>query len=159
MKNILFFLLVFFQISLFGQEINLMVEVSTDSILLGNYLEVKFTIENAGGDFDAPEFEGFVILSGPNTSSSFNMINGNVTQKASYSYIVKPVREGTLYIDPASFKTGGKVLETEPILIQVYPNPEGIEDNKPLLQENDQVSPFGSQSKPQKKLKHKLRKI
>ena len=41
------------------QEAKLTVEVSNDSVLLGNYIEVKFTIENASvTNFEAPNFEG-----------------------------------------------------------------------------------------------------
>jgi hypothetical protein len=143
-----------------AQDITFKAEVSTDSILMGNYFEVRFTIENAAGDFQAPEFEGFEIMSGPNTSSSFSMINGQVTQKASYTYMIRPVREGTLYVDPAAFTSGETIMETEPILIQVYPNPGGVIEHKTFR--NEGYDPF-FRSKPElkkrSKFEHKKRKI
>lgn len=161
MKHILFFsIFIFASLALSSQEATFRVELSTDSILLGNYFEVRFTIENAAGDFEAPEFDGFEVLVGPNTSSSFSMINGKVTQQASYSYMIRPMREGLLYMEPAYFKSGETVLETEPIQIEVYPNPGGIEDNKPFMKE--QYDPFFNTA-PKKeqgpKFKHKKRKI
>jgi uncharacterized protein (DUF58 family) len=148
--------------ALLAQDVQFKAEVSSDSILMGNYLEVRFTIENAAGDFEAPEFEDFELLFGPNTSSSFSMVNGKVSQKASYTYAIRPLREGILYIDPAVFTSGEEVLETDPIEIEVYPNPAGIEDNKTFG--NAEESPFFfEQPKPgkkkEKKSKYKKRKI
>ena len=150
------FILILLQLGLFAQDIKLKVEVSTDSILLGNYLEVRFTIKNAGGDFNAPEFESFEVLSGPNTSSSFSMVNGNVSQQASYTYVIRPVKEGVIYIEPASFETGDKVLETDPVMIIVHPNPAGIEENKPFKQGLEEMEWFFSE--PSKKQKKKEKK-
>jgi hypothetical protein len=142
-----------------AQETVFRVELSTDSILAGNYLEVRFIIENGAGDFEAPDFEGFDVLVGPNTSSSFSMINGKVSQKASYTYVIRPFREGILYIEPAVFRLGETVLETDPIEIMVYPNPEGIEDNQPFRQE--ELNPFFQPvpKKKESKSKYKRRKI
>jgi len=110
---------------------NFTVTVSTDSVLLGNYVEVTFTLENAAmDDFQPPRFEGFQIISGPNQSSSFSMVNGAVTQSASYTYYLEPADIGNYYIAPASVQAGEKVLETTPIEILVAPNPDGILQNQ-----------------------------
>ena len=166
MKHLLFIGLLLIQNALLGQDINLKIEVSSDSVLMGNYIEVRFTIENGGGDFEAPLFDGFDILSGPNTSSSFSMINGKVSQEASYTYIIKPVREGQLYIEPAYFTSGEMVLETEPLGIMVHPNPAGIKDNSTFKQRLDKMDMdlpdlFRSRKAPEekKKFEHKRRKI
>ena len=129
MKSIILFSIsLFIGISLLAQEgATFKVEVSTDSVLLGNYIEVTFTLENANmEDFQAPTFEGFQIISGPNQSSSFSMVNGKVSQQASYSYYLEPKDIGNYYIPPASVSTGEQVLETMPIEIMVVPNPDGI---------------------------------
>ena len=161
MSSFVFTMLSFLALyGLMAQEVSLKVEVSTDSILYGNYFEVRFTIENAGGDFQAPDFDGFEVLSGPNTSSSFSMINGKVSQEASYSYVLRPMREGTLYIDPAAFKTGDEVLETEPIGVQVYPNPAGIEENKTFDSDRfGRAWPVPEKRKKEPGFTHKKRKI
>lgn len=42
------------------------VEVSSDSILMGNYFKVTFSLESAGGEnFQPPIFSGFDVVSGP----------------------------------------------------------------------------------------------
>ena len=108
------------------------VKVSMDSILYGNYFQVIFTLENAKGEgFQAPAFEDFHVKSGPNMSSSFSMINGEVTQSASYTYYLEPKDIGNYYIQPASIAVGEALLETDPLEILVVPNPEGIKQAQP----------------------------
>ncbi|MCI5080080.1 MAG: BatD family protein [Saprospiraceae bacterium] len=130
MKSRIIFLLlsIFFCGSLQAQEgSKFTVTISTDSILLGNYFMVTFTLENAeGSNFQPPVFEGFNVISGPNTSSSFSMINGDVTQSVAYSYYLEPMDVGSYYIAPASIDLEDRVLETLPLEVNVYPNPEGI---------------------------------
>lgn len=117
-----------------AQEGQFSVAVSTDSLLMGNALEVTFSLKNVKGEqFEAPTFEGFEIVGGPNQSSSFQMVNGDVTQEMSYTYYLQPLDEGTFFIPPASIKTETGYLETQPLEVVVYPNPDGIiqEPNKP----------------------------
>jgi len=161
MKYLIFFLLMLGTFQGKAQEIVFKVEVSSESVLMENTFEVRFTIENAGGDFKAPDFDGFDVVSGPNTSSSFNMVNGNVTQKASYTYRLRPVREGKLYIQPATFKTKNSTLETEPLIVFVNPNPGGVIEHKGFNEAQEDAFPDFWQSKPGKAdpLKEKRRKI
>lgn len=102
------------------------VEVSTDSLLMGNLLKVTFTLENAKGDgFEAPYFTGFDLQSGPNYSSSVSIVNGRSTQRLSYTYYLMPKDVGNYYIEPASVLVDGQVLETMPVEVIVVPNPDG----------------------------------
>lgn len=103
------------------------VEVSSDSILMGNYFKVTFSLESAGGDnFQPPLFEGFDVVSGPNYSSSFSMANGKVAQSVSYTFYLRPRDVGNYYIEPASIAVGEEVLETIPVAVTVVPNPDGV---------------------------------
>ena len=115
-------------LSVVGQgDANFTVSVSTDSVLLGNYMKVSFKLMNArGNDFMAPAFDGFRVVSGPNVSSSYSMVNGEVAQSVSYNYYLEPVDVGNYYILPASIETTEHILETEPVEILVVPNPDGI---------------------------------
>lgn len=109
-----------------GQDAKFTVEVSTDTVLSGNYFELKFILENTDGKFEAPDLSVFDLVSGPNTSSSFSMINGEVTQSASYTYYLKPPDIGNYTIPPAFVQKGEMILETPPIDIMTVPNPDGI---------------------------------
>jgi hypothetical protein len=109
------------------------VQVSTDSILMGNYFEVKFTLENANGqNFEAPDFnDHFKVVSGPNHSTSMSIVNGNMTQSMTITYYLEPKDVGAFYILPASVQAGDKTLETSPMEVLVVPNPDGIRQNQP----------------------------
>ncbi len=128
-------LLVFFGAGLQSSEVSFKVEVSTDTVLLGNYFEVKFTIENAQPNFSPPEFTDFDIVGGPNQASSFSMINGQVSRSASFTYFLKPREEGVYYIDAAAIEVDGKLIETPPVEIFVLPNPDGIIENPHQLRQ------------------------
>lgn len=106
------------------------IQLSSDSVLLGNYVEVRFTLENAKGtDFEAPSFQDFRMLSGPHYTSNFSMINGEVSQTTSFTYQLEPKDIGNFFIEPASIRVQGDVLETEPVELLVVPNPDGIIEN------------------------------
>lgn len=128
--------------------------VSSDSVLLGNYIEVSFIAENMDGEFEAPEFEDMKIVSGPNTSSSIQIINGDRSSKITYSYYVEPMEVGTYSIPPAYYVDGDETRETLPITINVYPNPENIMTSPPSTSQDfffqfGDMSPFGNQRTPQ----------
>ena len=113
-------------------QVQFTLSVSSDSVLLGHYLQVSFTLENAQGqDFAGPEFQDFDLLSGPNMSTNVQITNGNMRQTIRYQYYIKPRMEGLYYIEPASIRVGERILETAPLPIKVYPNPDGIEQARP----------------------------
>jgi len=109
-----------------GQVQEFSVELSSDSVLLGNYIEVSFVSLNIDGDFTPPEFSGMRIVGGPNQSSSMSSINGDVKKQMTYSYYVEPIDVGEYFIAPAILESKSKVWETKPIKIYVKDNPEGI---------------------------------
>lgn len=112
------------------------VRVSTDSVLMGNNFQVSFTLENADGiNFKAPELAAsFDVISGPNMSSSMTMMNGQRSKSITYTYYLQPREVGVFYIEPASIETPNNYLETDPMEVMVVPNPDGIQQNQPLMQ-------------------------
>jgi len=127
MRNYLLLPLLFALGSVFTQEATFTVKVNNDSILLGNRFSVTFSLQKGQGeDFFFPEFSGFVKVGGPNMSSQMNIINGAVNQSVQYTYFLEAHEIGDYYIEPASVKVGDNYLETPPLLVRVFPNPEGI---------------------------------
>ncbi len=111
----------------FSQSPALTITVSNDSVLLGNIIVVTFSVENTSKDKVLfPDFDGFNQVSGPNVSTSMRIVNGQVSQSASYTFYLEPLEIGDAYIEPASLETDDGYLETAPQLIRVYPNPDGI---------------------------------
>lgn len=109
------------------EEPGFRVQLSADTVLMGHPVEVTFVLENIPGQhFSPPDFEGFRLLSGPNVSSSFSMMGGQVSQNVSYTYVLTPTAPGEHWIRPAAIETDRGVLETAPLPVQVRDNPEGI---------------------------------
>lgn len=132
---------VFYSLLSFGQNTaKFTVQVSNDSILMGNTFQVVFSLENAqGNNFQAPDLSLFFdVISGPNVSSGMQMINGQINQSISYTYYLQPREIGVFFIEAASIETAENYLETAPLEVIVVPNPKGIQQSPPA-----QKQPFG----------------
>ena len=114
-------------IMIHAQEIKFTVEISSDTLLIGNYFELKYTIENTSTNhFEPPKLNSHHIVGGPNTSTQMSFVNGEMSQSSSYTYFIEPPDIGSYTIPPAFLKTKDLNLEAPPIDIIVLPNPEGI---------------------------------
>ena len=144
-----------------SQDIAFTVEVTSDTVYQGNALKVRYTVKNTQGDFIAPELEEWILIGGPNTSSQFSMINGVITQSASYEYILRAPIEGRYLIPEASLNNGEEVIFTEPVWITVLPNPDGIQivpqeyGYQQRIEQKKQSKPLSAQDS----LKLKLKKL
>lgn len=107
-----------------AQEFNM--ELSTESVLLGNQIMVKFILKDIEGTFEAPDFDSMPIVSGPNTSASIQIINGDKSSTKTYTYYLQPQDLGLYTIAPAYLITEDGTLETTPMSINVQPNPDNI---------------------------------
>ncbi len=160
MKKLLFTFVFGFVINLaFAQQgASFRLELSSDSILLGNYFEVKFILENASGSqFEPPSFEGFTMVGGPNQSSSFSMVNGKVSQSMSYSFYLEPKDIGNYYIESASIKVGDQIFETLPKKVLVVVNPDEVYQS-PRYNEREELTP-SEEVTPKPKKPKKKRKV
>ena len=136
-----------------SQDPKLSVELSSDTLLLGNYFELKFTIENAPSSaFEPPALTNFKLVGGPNTSTSMSIVNGDVSQSSSFTYYLEPIEIGSYTIEPAYVTIDENVIETPPIDIVVSPNPEGIiQEPHSASKRFNQLQPDSNASKPGKK--------
>lgn len=116
----------------FTQEVVFEAFSDAKEVPLNGYFEVSFTLKNANGsDFNPPDFKGFVVLAGPSTSSSMQIINGKVSREMSYLYTLKPSSPGKLVIGSATIKANGKRLSTKPLTIEaVKGGKEGVSTAK-----------------------------
>jgi len=113
----------FFTHCILAQDIELSVECSKDTILQGSTF--KLTYKTKGGaitDFIEPNLEAFIILGGPNISSSISIVNGVVDQTASYSYILQANEVGDHIISKAIIEVDEKPYDTNPVKINVLEN-------------------------------------
>jgi len=95
--------------------------VSKNRVVVGEPIQIDFSVSNGGADnFKPPSaFKEFDILSGPNHSSSVQIINGNMSQSTSVSYFIRARKEGKFTIDPASVIINGTKRESNSIVIEV----------------------------------------
>jgi len=145
MKKIILTIVSFMMISNLcqSQDARMVVEISNDTILMGNYIQLRYTIENASGKFEMPELDGMMLISGPNTSSSMSMINGEVSQSASYTIYLKPIDIGNHGIGPAYINTDAGVLEAQPINIIAVDNPDGYQQDGNTLKVIEEIDGVG----------------
>jgi len=100
------------------------VALSADSLALGNHILVQYQLKNAepARGFPSPSFAGFEVVSS-RTESQFNLVNGEMSMIAKYTYELRPLAEGTQFIDPVVLELkDGTYLETTPLEVLVVPN-------------------------------------
>lgn len=118
MKNInILFVIIFMPFLLLGQEGLFSLKVNTDTVHLGAKIEIIYSIENIKGDFKAPDFSDFIVISGPNTSTQMQWINGTFSNSKSISFILSPKKLGTCKIESAEIKNTKDLVRTDPIEI------------------------------------------
>jgi hypothetical protein len=115
------YILILAACSLLAQSFN--ASVSSTKIGLSDQFQVSFTFQgqdiNSIKGFTPPNFSNFMVLSGPNQSTSMQIINGAVSASISFSYYVQPKSMGSFTIGSASISYKGNALKTDPIKIEV----------------------------------------
>lgn len=96
-------------------------EISADTIAVGEIVKVTYSIEGGGGKFELPDLSGLPVISGPNTSSSFVYQNGVMKSNQSYSFSLKAIEEGLLYVPQAVYYSQQDAIIIDPIVITVLP--------------------------------------
>lgn len=105
----------------FAQEEQTQFEVvlSKNRLGLNERLRVSFEMNKDGDLFEPPAFSDFEVLMGPSQSTSSSWINGKRSFSRSYTYVLKPKKQGTLSIKPAYITIGGERYATEEKRVEV----------------------------------------
>ncbi len=119
MKKVFLILLLLIQTALLAQEIKFEAKVSKSSIGLNEKVQVTFSINQDGDNFQPPNFEGFRIVGGPFQSTNFSWINGVKSFARSYSYILQPTQKGVLTIKQGVIEYNGETYKTLPVKVTV----------------------------------------
>ena len=119
MRRFLILFLILFSHHAYSAAVNFTAKSSHSVVEIGQRFQITFTINAGGGNFTPPDFGTFGVLSGPNQSSSMQVINGRTTQSFTISYILVSTKKGEYKIPPAAINVKGKVQKTEPISIKV----------------------------------------
>ncbi|MCW5907836.1 MAG: protein BatD [Chitinophagales bacterium] len=90
------------------------------SVPVNQGFQLSYTLENAnGGNLKLPPMNDFQLIGGPSTSTNMQWINGNVTQSVTYTYILKPKKEGTFKIGKASVQVSGVTMESNELTVEI----------------------------------------
>ncbi|HMK39744.1 MAG TPA: BatD family protein, partial [Bacteroidota bacterium] len=97
--------------------------VDRNQVGSGEQFTLQFTLTNAGTgggkNLQLPDLSKFHIMSGPNESSSMQIVNGAVSSSVTYSYILQPKEIGKFTIGAASIEAGGNTLKSAPLTVEV----------------------------------------
>jgi hypothetical protein len=122
-RIVLHFVFVFFAQLVCAQETVLTATTSRTQVGVGEQFQISYSLNGNGGNFRSPEMRDFVVLSGPNQSTSMSYVNGNMSQSLSFSYIITAQREGKFSIGPATIVVNGKTISSKALVIEVVKNP------------------------------------
>lgn len=90
----------------------------------GEKFRIQYSVNTQNvSSFDYPSFDGLQVLYGPSTSSSssIQIINGQMSQSSSYTYTftVMAEKEGTVTVPSASIVADGKTIKSQALKIKV----------------------------------------
>ena len=101
-------------------QISFVANTDAKQVIENGYFQITFTLNNAkGNNFKAPSFKNFKVLNGPNRSISTTIVNGNASQKFSYSYSLQPNKVGKFTIAPATIVANGKRMKSNVVKVEV----------------------------------------
>ena len=120
--NIAILFLSALQLSINAQTLT--ASVSTNPVRLNDRFQISFTLEaqdvNAAKNFTPPNLnKDFLVLSGPNQSTSMQIINGAISASITYSFYIQARNLGKYTIGSAKILYQDKELKSEPIQIEV----------------------------------------
>ncbi|RLD12611.1 hypothetical protein DRI50_08955, partial [candidate division KSB1 bacterium] len=116
------FLFVLAASSLQAADINIRSYVNKNVVGLNE--NFSYSIEVSGKSTSLPnpvppKFNDFYVLSGPNTSTNIQWVNGRMSSTKVYSFYLQPKKKGKLTIPPAQVRYKGKVYKSNAIVITV----------------------------------------
>jgi tetratricopeptide (TPR) repeat protein len=106
-----------------GQDTQVMASVGSDSVGILDQFQLAITVTGKdSGDAENPRIsrlQGFQVVSGPNTSTQYQWVNGRSSSSKSFIYILIPEKEGQFTINPIEVRVGNKIFRTQPLQVHV----------------------------------------
>ncbi len=107
---------------LIAQDISIRAYVSKNRVGLNE--QFQYSVEVSGKSTSLPNpkfpaFSDFYVLSGPNSSTSIQWVNGAMSSSKTASFYLQPRKQGKFIIGKASVTYKGKTLQSRPITITV----------------------------------------
>lgn len=132
----------FFASSCFGSQINATATLSRNRVTAGDVVQLDVKVTGAQQADVPPEIaaEGLQIkLTGQ--SSEVQMVNFNVSSSVIYSYIVVPLKTGSLTIPPVTVRAEGQIMKTAPLSLAVI---GANKTSSPAIPQTSSLAPSSS---------------
>ncbi len=127
--NLAIGLLFFLQaVALLGQDIQVKASVSDNPVSVDEQFSYSVEVSGKSTSLPDPQVAGlsdFFVLSGPNSSTNIQWINGRMSASKTYTYYLQPKRTGTFQISPATVQYHGKTYQSNAIRLQVTKTKSG----------------------------------
>ena len=134
MNKIFFTYFILLPALLFAQEF--IASVNETTVADNERFQISYTFSGSSindlSKFSPPSFENFMVLSGPNQSTSIQIINGAQSASLTYSFLIQPKSIGTFTIGSASIEQKETTYQSNPLKISVVKGKD-----KPQQQKDD----------------------
>lgn len=116
LKTLIF---IFFISGFVSAQVSFDAKVSKKRLGISERLQVDFTMNKDGDEFEPPGFENFSVVGGPSQSINNSWINGVRSFSKTYSYFLAPRKRGVFTIGQATIEIDGEIYKTLPLKISV----------------------------------------
>ena len=119
-----------------AEDVKFTLVLSSSSISLQDLLQVQYTIENSHqvSQFVPPFFKGFNVMEGPEQASGWSLENGVLKEYITFSFVLKPARQGHIMIPSAMVKIDGKTYRSNNAWVDISSSvvPGQVEDKSQI---------------------------
>lgn len=141
-KSVLFGIIFLFAFHLQAQSF--VASVDNNKVAENERFELRFTFEgknlNALKNFNPPTLKEFRVLSGPNQSTSMQIINGVSSSSLTLSYILMPNTTGVFTIGSASIQYEGRAYSTDQIKVTIVKGSQKPKDDSGKQISNEEIA-------------------
>ncbi|NUN70301.1 MAG: protein BatD [Bacteroidetes bacterium] len=105
-----------------AQDVSFTAGVDKNPVAADEQFTLEFTVSTFGAsprNFKTPDLSKFLVLSGPNQSTSMQIINGSVTSSQTFTYILQAREPGKPVIGAATVEVSGNQFRSNPIELTV----------------------------------------
>lgn len=100
------------------EEVRLIATVDRDQVALDEYIVLTLSVEGAREEPEIPDMPAFKVQS-RGSSSQISVVNGVVSSKVEYTYILYPQRPGTFTLGPFTITRRGQAVTSNTITVTV----------------------------------------
>jgi len=115
----IFILTIVLATSIASAQVKFEAKASKTKLGINERLRIDFEMNQDGDNFNPPDFDGFMVIGGPNTSVSNSWINGVRSYSKIYSYFLAPKKQGRFNIKQATIEIDGEIYKTQVVNIEV----------------------------------------